>query len=115
MDFGFKVTEKDKVTVAHLSGRLMDKSTAHGLIEKVDQLLSSGRNKIIFDMGKLEYMNSSGLNMMVNFLTKSRNAGGDVAIANVSSKIGELLLVTKLNTLFQIHPTVENAEQELIK
>jgi len=63
----------------------------------------------------LEYMNSSGLNIMVNFLTKSRNSGGDIAIAAVTEKISQLLVITKLNTLFKIHDNVELAVASIVK
>lgn len=115
MDFKFSLEEKSNFTIVHLSGRLMDKQIAQPLIDQFDALLKKGMNKFIFDLNKLEYMNSSGLNIMVNFLTKSRNAGGDVAIAAVTDKISQLLVITKLNTLFHIHENVEAAENKLSK
>lgn len=115
MDFKFSLEEKSNFTIVHLSGRLMDKQIAQPLIDQFDALLKKGMNKFIFDLNKLEYMNSSGLNIMVNFLTKSRNAGGDVAIAAVTDKISQLLVITKLNTLFHIHESVEAAENKLSK
>ncbi len=115
MEFKYSIDENSTHAVVHLTGRLMDKQTAMPLIEQVDQLLKKNISKIIFDLNKLEYMNSSGLNIMVNFLTKARNNGGDVAIAAVTEKISQLLVITKLNTLFQVHVDVDSAVNSLQK
>ena len=70
MEFKYSVDEKNTHAIVHFSGRLMDKSAASALIDNFESLLKKNGNKIIFDLNKLEYMNSSGLNIMVNFLTK---------------------------------------------
>ena len=54
-------------------------------------------------------MNSSGLNVLIQLLTKTRNNGGESVIFNVNKKITELLIITKLNTLFKIAETEEEA------
>jgi anti-anti-sigma factor len=115
MEFKYSIEEKKSHAIIHFSGRLMDKTVAGALLEQFDTLLKNNDNKIVFDFNKLEYMNSSGLNIMVNFLTKSRNGGGDIAIAAVTEKISQLLVITKLNTLFQIHPDVESAVASIVK
>jgi anti-sigma B factor antagonist len=109
MEFKYTVEEKTDHAIVHFAGRLMDKQSAAPLIEQFEGLLKNNGNKVVFDLNKLEYMNSSGLNILVNFLTKSRNHGGDIAIAAVTEKISQLLVITKLNTLFKIHPDVSTA------
>lgn len=54
-------------------------------------------------------MNSSGLNTLIQLLTKTRNSGGETVIYNMNKKINELLLITKLNTLFKIVETEQEA------
>jgi anti-sigma B factor antagonist len=109
MDFSFTVNDSGKVPVIAIKGRLMDKESAAGIGTHMDKLIAAGKNKFIFDLGQLEYINSMGLNLMVNYLTKVRNAGGDLSIANVSPKVSQLLVVTKLNTLFAVHPDAATA------
>jgi anti-sigma B factor antagonist len=115
MEFKYTIEENKTHAVIHFSGRLMDKTIAGPLLDQFDTVLKNNGNKIVFDFNKLEYMNSSGLNIMVNFLTKSRNSGGDIAIAAVTEKISQLLVITKLNTLFQIHPDVASAVASIVK
>lgn len=109
MEFKYSVEEKSNHAIIHLAGRLLDKQSAAPLIDQFENLLQNNGNKVVFDLNKLEYMNSSGLNVMVNFLTKSRNRGGDIAIAAVTEKVSQLLVITKLNTLFKIHPDINSA------
>lgn len=115
MEFKYTTEEKGTHAIIHFAGRLMDKSVAGPLLDQFDTILKNNSNKVIFDLNKLEYMNSSGLNIMVNFLTKSRNSGGDIAIAAVTEKISQLLVITKLNTLFKIHDSVELAVASIVK
>jgi anti-sigma B factor antagonist len=61
----------------------------------------------------MDYMNSSGLNVLVNILTKARSHSGEVVVSNVSGKVKELFLITKLNTLFQVTESLEEAEKVL--
>lgn len=54
-------------------------------------------------------MNSSGLNTLIQLLTKARVGGGEAVLFNLNKKINELILITKLNTLFKIVSTKEEA------
>ena len=64
-------------------------------------------------MGELQYMNSTGLNILINVLTRTRNAGGDTLIAAVSHSVRQLFVVTKLDTVFTITDTVDEAVAKL--
>ncbi|MCB0494437.1 MAG: STAS domain-containing protein, partial [Cyclobacteriaceae bacterium] len=55
------------------------------------------------------HINSSGLGVLITLLTKARKVGGEVVLANPSAYIKNLLLITKLNTIFKIHPNQEKA------
>ena len=65
--------------------------------------------KWAIDMEKLLYMNSSGLNTLIQLLTKARVAGGEAVLFNMNKKINELILITKLNTLFKVTETRDEA------
>ena len=82
---------------------------------QVDELVAGGKTKIAINLANLKYMNSSGLNTMIQLLTKARNDGGEVVICNMNKKINELLLITKLNTLFKVVETEDEAVSFLSK
>ena len=109
MILDYKITEKNGIQILVLSGELIDKNQAIDLIKSVDELLVVEKNRLVIDLSALKYMNSSGLNVLIQLLTKTRTSGGDSVICNVSKKVNELLIITKLNTLFKLADTQEAA------
>ncbi|MBP8877670.1 MAG: STAS domain-containing protein [Flavobacteriales bacterium] len=111
--FDLSVSEEKNCKIFHLKGRLMDQQQADHLMKALDDELSSGNNTIILDLGDLQYMNSTGLNILINVLTRTRNAGGETVIAAVSHSVRQLFVVTKLDTVFTIAGTVDEAVAKL--
>ncbi len=105
MIFNYTITSKNDITILNLNGDLIDKNQAIDLIDSITKLLENGKNKLIINLENLKYMNSSGLNVLIQVLTKTRTNGGESIIYNVNSKINELLIITKLNTLFKVVDT----------
>jgi len=102
MVLDYNIIEENNIHVLVLSGELIDKNQANDLIKNIDELLAQGKNKLIIDLSDLKYMNSSGLNVLIQLLTKTRTNGGESVIFNVSKKVNDLLVITKLNTLFKV-------------
>lgn len=109
MVLDYKITEENNIQVLVLSGELIDKNQATDLVKSIDELLVEGKNKLIIDLSDLKYMNSSGLNVLIQLLTKTRTNGGESVIFNVSKKVNDLLVITKLNTLFKVADSKEAA------
>jgi len=109
MLFEFSITDHAKYSVITLTGELIEKNQATDLLVKVEEMIAAGKTKIALNLEGLKYMNSSGLNTLIQLLTKTRNSGGETVIYNMNKKINELLLITKLNTLFKIVETEEQA------
>jgi anti-sigma B factor antagonist len=102
MVFDFTISNHNNIAIIGLSGNLIEKGQAISLLEKVDELSKEGCNKWAIDLEKLIYMNSSGLNTLIQLLTKARVAGGEAVLYNMNKKINELILITKLHTLFKV-------------
>lgn len=109
MVFDFTVTNESNYAVIALSGNLIEKGQAISLLEKVDELVKENCNRWAIDLEKLIYMNSSGLNTLIQILTKARVAGGEAVLFNMNKKINELILITKLHTLFKVAETRADA------
>lgn len=109
MILDYNITEKNNIQILVLSGELIDKNQAIDLIKSMDELLELGKNKLVMDLTNLKYMNSSGLNVLIQLLSKTRTSGGESVICNVSKKVNDLLIITKLNTLFKVANTIEDA------
>ncbi|MFM2206042.1 MAG: hypothetical protein RL213_17 [Bacteroidota bacterium] len=102
MDFAFTINHKGNYALVEMSGNLIDKNQATPLLEEIQSLIEKGTVNFVISMERFKYLNSNGLNVLVNILTKSRKNGGDTSICCVNDKIKELLLITKLNTVFSI-------------
>jgi anti-sigma B factor antagonist len=113
MTFTYTTEQQQGITVFHLTGEIIDKLQAAEFVENCNTLAASGKTHFILELSELRYMNSSGLNVLVNVLTKARNSGGEVVVCNLSKKVKDLLVITKLDTIFHILPTVEDAIKKL--
>ena len=102
MDFTYKIFNKGTYDIVEMSGNLIDKNQSSPLLEEIQEIISKGVNSFVISMESFRYLNSNGLNVLVNILTKSRKNGGDTTICCLSDKIKELLIITKLNTVFTI-------------
>jgi len=63
----------------------------------------------------MEYMNSNGLNILINILTLTRSKGGEVVLANIPARINKLLVITKLDSVFEIKDSIANAKKKLLQ
>lgn len=115
MDFNFRIEEKKDYTVLNFSGNLIEKSQAIAMFEKFDDLLSKDVNKFVVNMSGFGYMNSTGLNTLITILTKARKAGGEAVVCCVPENIRSLLVITKLNNIFNVAATEEEAVGSLLK
>lgn len=112
--FELSVSDQPGAKVFHLKGRLMDQQQADHLMKVLDEHLGDkdGLN-VVLDMGQLLYMNSTGLNIMISVLQRTKKTGGKVVLAAVSHGVRQLFLVTKLDTVFPILDSVEGAMNSL--
>ncbi len=115
MFFTYSSSKQGNVHVLTFQGDLIDKNQADKLIEEVNEIITNNHIHFVVDLGALKYLNSSGLTILIQILTKARKAGGEAVIANVGKRIKELLVITKLNTVFTVADTVEQGIAKLNK
>lgn len=107
--FTYSISEQDGLRLIRVGGRLMQRDEADNLIFEFGTMFDNGENTFLIDLSDLELISSSGLSLIIGMLTKTRNAGGDLAICGVSAKVRELLIMTRLDSVFKIHGSVEEA------
>ena len=107
--FKFNSTNKENYILLELTGRLMIHEDAQTMQNQIINNLTENLNTVIISFNNLEYLNSSGLSALITILTKSRNLGGDSIITNIPPSIDKLLLISKLNTVFSIKSSIEEA------
>ncbi len=97
------------VVVLELKGNLMGDPETTELREKVRSLVADGFNKVVLDIAKLKWVNSSGLGALISSLATINNGGGDLRIANVTEKINSLFMITQLIKVFKSFDSVDRA------
>lgn len=115
MLFEYKITKQGQIHILTMQGDLIEKSQTDQLMQQVNDIILNNNIRFIIDLGALKYLNSSGLTILIQILTKSRKAGGETVIANVGKRIKELLVITKLNTVFTVADSVEQAISKIDK
>ena len=102
-------SEKKGITILHLSGKIMGGPEATQINDKINQLIDGDHKKIIIDLVNVDWMNSSGLGILIGAVTVLKNNNGILCLINVSDRIKNLLKITKLNTVFEIYDNFDEA------
>ncbi|MGB2635730.1 MAG: STAS domain-containing protein [Candidatus Acidiferrum sp.] len=97
------------VTVVDLNGRIALGEESAGLRDLIANLLSEGHVKILLNLAGVDYIDSSGLGALVSGVASVRRAGGEMKLVNLSSKVDDLMEVTRLYTVFDIADNEEAA------
>ncbi len=106
-----KMTESESagVVILELSGKIMGGPDATLLNDKLHELIEAGKTKIVANLKGVNWMNSSGLGILIGGLTTMRNSGGDLKLADITDRIQSLLMITKLLTVFESFDTIDQA------
>jgi anti-sigma B factor antagonist len=90
----------DGVTIVDCSGRIVFGDESALLRDTVKKLITEN-SRIVLNLAGISYIDSGGLGTLVALYTTARNAGGAVKLANLTQRVGDLLQVTKLVTVFE--------------
>jgi anti-sigma B factor antagonist len=105
--------EQDGVVILEPKGKIMGGPDASLLHDKLHEVLEAGKRKVVIDLSQVEWMNSTGLGILISTYTTLRNNDGELKLANVTDKIQSLLTITKLVTVFDTHDSVDEAVKAL--
>ena len=94
--------------VVDCSGRLVFGEESASLRDMVKKLLSESP-KLVMNLREVNHIDSGGLGTLVSLYTTARNAGGAVKLASLSKRVGDLLQITKLLTIFEVFDDEEAA------
>jgi len=104
---------KDDVLILRLSGDLIGEDKEFSLLELVNSTTADHIVKCVVDISELRYINSSGIGVLITILTKFRNKDGEVYLVNPSESVQKLLIITKLNAIFNVSDSIEVAIEAL--
>lgn len=103
------------ILVLKLKGDLIGENHGPEIISIINDTINDDVIFCAIDIQNVRYINSSGIGVLITILTKFRNKGGEVVLIKPSESVEKLLLITKLNSIFNIVPNLELAFQELVK
>lgn len=109
-----KYTSKvvDNILKIELQGDLIGEDNGLELVDHVNDKINEGVILCGINLSNVRYMNSSGIGVLITILTKFRNKGGEIVLINPSEQIKKLLIITKLNAIFNV---VNNEEEAVAK
>jgi anti-sigma B factor antagonist len=105
---GFEVGKEGDITVLDVEGQLIV-GNRQELKQKVLEELENGERKFLIDFDRTGYIDSSGLGVLVSLSKKIREQGGELRLANLNEDLRTLFELTKLDTLFQISSSRDDA------
>jgi len=106
----FQVQKSDDVTVVDVDGQLIV-GNRQELKQRVLQELEQGERKFVIDFAQTGYIDSSGLGVLVSLSKKIREQGGELRLSSLNEDLRTLFELTKLDTLFKIADTRDEALQ----
>ena len=96
------------VIVVYVSGAILFGEESASLRILVKDLLNKCR-QIVLDLGKVTHIDSGGVGILVAVYASARKVGGDIKLANLSSRANEVFHITKLVRVFEIFDKAEDA------
>jgi anti-sigma B factor antagonist len=100
-----KATARDvgKVTVIDFGGSITLGEGSALLREMLRDLIAKGHRRIILNLGDVNYIDSSGIGELVGAFISMRNQQGELKLLNLTKKVQDLIQITKLYTVFDVH------------
>jgi anti-sigma B factor antagonist len=104
MAFEIREREREGIVILDLTGRLVLGDASTSLRDTAARVQASGRSRIVLNLAGVEFIDSTGLGAMVIVATSAKKAGGAVKLASLNQRGLELMVMTKLTTVFEIFP-----------
>ena len=108
MELGLDVTEHGGTTVLAVRGEV-DVYTAPRLREKLVELVSQGKHNLVVDLEAVDFLDSTGLGVLVGGLKRLRSHDGDLSLVCTQHRIQKVFEITGLTKVFTIHESVDAA------
>jgi anti-sigma B factor antagonist len=103
MPVSFQTKISGDVCVLSPDGKIVIGDEVAALREKIKELLATGHKNILVNLKDVSYIDSTGVGALVGTFTTIRNQGGQMKLSNLSQRVRDILLVTKLLTVFDVY------------
>lgn len=97
------------VTILDMDGKITIGEGSVALRTAIRRLLEEGKKKILLNLAKVGYIDSSGIGELVSSYTAINKENGELKLLNLTQKLQDLLTITKLLTVFDVYESEEEA------
>lgn len=101
--------QRDGVTLVRLSGRIALGRESQEIEWKIDDLLRENRKQVVFDISEVNYLDSTGVGILVMASGKLQSAGGALHVAGSQGVVHNTLTMTRVNEVLRLFPDAESA------
>jgi anti-sigma B factor antagonist len=108
IDLGLDVTDRNGWAVLAVTGEV-DVATAPRLREQLISLVGEGRVRIVVDLEQVDFLDSTGLGVLVGALKRVRTQDGDLSLVCTEPRILKVFEITGLTKVFSMHRSVDEA------
>jgi anti-sigma B factor antagonist len=98
-----------KAIIISIEGRIVTDNDTADLLKEIQGNIEEDYKIFCFDLNRLEYITSSGLNFFVRILTRTRNVGAQVTLCGIQGNVEKLFAISKLNEIFTFSPSLTEA------
>src|ERR1700692_3611648 len=91
------------VTVVDAAGRITLGEGSSALRDMLREMVAKGQKKILLNLGEVSYIDSSGIGELVSGFTTVTNQGGSLKLLGLTKRVKDLLQITKLYNVFDVH------------
>ena len=109
MPFAVQQRDVENIVILDLSGRLVAGPDAADMRRAFDHLKAAQKNRVILNLKEIEYIDSTGLGTLVIGHSTVTDSGGSMKLLNLSKRSAQLLILTKLSTVFEIFDDEQSA------
>lgn len=100
----------ERISILALQGRIVLGDGTDQLRDKVHELIDAGRNRLIVILSDVDYVDSSGLAVLISCMRTAQRKGGDLKLVHPSRRVKDILHITRLNTVLEAFDTLELAQ-----
>ena len=103
MSVKLNVRQVGDVSVMDVAGRITLGEGSSAMRDSIRDLVSKNQKKILLNLGEVSYIDSSGIGELVSGFTTVTNSGGQLKLLGLNKRVKDLLQITKLYTVFDVH------------
>lgn len=102
------------VVLIEVSGRIVLGNECQHVEWTLDEIIAGNHKKVVLDLSKLEYVDSTGIGIIVTRCGQMESAGGEIRIASMRPRVEELIRTAKLHRILKYYATVDDALQSFV-